>query len=126
MTFNIDKTVKYWLDGSAYDFETSRNLITAGKFPYALFFGHLSLEKLLKAIVVKKTQAHAPRSHSLTLLAEDTTLSIPAHIMDKLAVYTAFNIETKYPNDREYFYKNIMKISPRIKLRKWRTYINGC
>jgi len=33
------------------------------KYPYALFFGHLAIEKLLKALVVKQTKEHAPYTH---------------------------------------------------------------
>ena len=47
MTFDVNKTIKYWSDGAAYDLETGRSLLDSKKFPYALFFGHLALEKTL-------------------------------------------------------------------------------
>jgi len=52
---DVDKTIKYWKDGAKYDLETGRDLLQIGRFPYALFFGHLSLEKLLKALYVRLT-----------------------------------------------------------------------
>ena len=60
MPFDIDKTVDYWVEGAEYDFETGKNLLESKKYPYALFFAHLAIEKVLKAIVVKNTQEHAP------------------------------------------------------------------
>ena len=60
MTFDVARTVKYWIDSAAYDLETGRSLLEAKRFPYALFFAHLALEKVLKALAVKATQTHAP------------------------------------------------------------------
>ena len=45
------------------------------KYPYALFMGHLALEKLLDALVVKNTRAHAPITGSLPFLAEKSAIS---------------------------------------------------
>ena len=66
VVFETDKTIKYWLDSAAYDLDTGRTLLGSKRFPYALFFAHLALEKVLKALVVKATQQHAPYTHSLT------------------------------------------------------------
>ena len=69
MVFDIDKTVQYWKEGAAYDLETGKSLLESRRFPYALFFGHLALEKILKPLLVKTTKDHAPFTHSLTFLA---------------------------------------------------------
>jgi len=68
MEFDVEKTVSYWLESAEYDFDTAESLFQIEKYPYALFFGHLALEKLLKALVVKTTRQHAPYTHSLPLL----------------------------------------------------------
>lgn len=60
MTFEADKTIAYWAESSAYDLETGATLLRSKKYPYALFFGHLAIEKILKALVVKHTGTHAP------------------------------------------------------------------
>lgn len=46
---------QYWADGSKKDIEVADNLFDSGYYPQCLFFCHLSLEKLLKAIIVKRT-----------------------------------------------------------------------
>ncbi|MBN2745117.1 MAG: HEPN domain-containing protein [Bacteroidales bacterium] len=50
------------------DFETMNNLKKSKDFHWALFIGHLIIERLLKAIVVRKTGTHAPLTHDLRRL----------------------------------------------------------
>jgi len=104
-TFDISRTTRYWADGAAYDLATGRSLLEAKRFPYALFFGHPSLEKTLKALVVKATWAHAPHAHSLTLLASKTNVKMPEAIFDRLAEYTEFHLESRYPDEKKEFYE---------------------
>jgi len=59
------------------------------KYPYALFMGHLALEKLLKAVVVKNTRKHAPYTHSLEALARKAK-------QDRYSGTDAYQIERIY------------------------------
>ena len=95
MTFDVNKTIKYWLESAAYDLETGKSLLEIKRFPYALFFGHLAIEKALKALVVKTTKEHAPYTHSLPLLAKKTGIEIPESIIDRLAEYMEFYFEAR-------------------------------
>lgn len=115
MVFEIDKTIKYWLDSAAYDLETGRSLLESKRYPYALFFGHLALEKILKALVVKSTQQHAPYTHSLSLLASKTSIMIPESILDQLAEYTEFHLESRYPDEKKEFYEKCTEAFARQK-----------
>jgi HEPN domain-containing protein len=105
LTFDYKKTIDYWSEGAAYDLETGESLLGLKRFPYALFFGHLALEKLLKALVVKSTKEHAPFTHSLTLLASKAEIQIPDSILDQLAEFMEFHYESRYPDERKEFYK---------------------
>ena len=67
LKFDVRKTVKYWLDGAEYDMDVARALYEKAKYPYALFMGHLAIEKLLKALVVKNTKGHMHHIHILCL-----------------------------------------------------------
>ena len=80
--FDLDKTVDYWHAGARYDLGVASALLKARKYPYALFMGHLALEKLLKALVVKRTQNHAPFTHSLLTLAEKAGIELPPGYRD--------------------------------------------
>ena len=115
MVFDIDKTVQYWKEGAAYDLETGNSLLESRRFPYALFFGHLALEKILKALMVKTTKDHAPFTHSLTFLASKIKFEIPESMLDKFAEYTEFHIESRYPDEKRDFYRRCTQEFPREK-----------
>jgi HEPN domain-containing protein len=54
MTFDLEKTIRYWHEGAKYDLGVSDAMFKTKKYPYALFMGHLALEKLLKAFVCQE------------------------------------------------------------------------
>jgi len=118
MTIDVDKTVSYWLESAAYDLETGKTLLRSKKYPYALFFGHLAIEKVLKALVVKQTGEHAPFSHSLVVLAGKAALTIPETIMDQLAGFMEFHTEARYPDARMEFYRRCTKEFAQEKFRE--------
>lgn len=107
--FDVKKTVQYWLEGAEYDIDVAKAMYKTKKYPYALFMGHLSLEKLLKAIVVKTTREHAPYTHSLPLLAEKMNMEIPQKIVKRLAKFMEFHFEARYPEEQKKFYKKCSK-----------------
>jgi HEPN domain-containing protein len=109
MTIDVTKTMHYWLESAAYDLETGKTLLRSKKYPYALFFGHLAIEKVLKAVVVKQTCNHAPYSHSLVMLAQKTALDIPEAILDQLAEFMEFHTEARYPDVKMDFYQKCTK-----------------
>ncbi len=123
--FDLSKTIQYWLDSAEYDLDTGKSLLEAKRFPYALFFAHLALEKALKALVVKNTREHAPFTHSLPLLASRAGIEIPESMLDRLAEYMEFHIEARYPDEKRDFYKrcdeefSIQKFSEMKKDYKW-------
>ncbi len=109
MSFDIEKTISYWREGAEYDLGTAEALFQAGKYPYALFFGHLALEKLFKALVVKETGEHAPYTHSLPFLATKLSLKIPVEVAAKFPIFMEFYSEGRYPEERVQFYRKCTK-----------------
>ncbi len=67
---DIEKIVKHWIDTSDDDFETMLALFNSKSYVWSLFLGHISTEKLLKALYVKKFNKHAPFTHNLYRLGE--------------------------------------------------------
>jgi HEPN domain-containing protein len=116
--FDIKKTVSYWLAGAKYDLGVANAMLKSKKYPYALFMGHLSLEKLLKAVVVKYTKAHAPFSHSLPYLAEKSGVKIPERILVKLREFMEFHFEARYPDANKAFYKKCTRHYASKKLKE--------
>ena len=109
IAFDVDKTITYWHRGAKYDLSVASALIKAKKYPYALFMGHLALEKILKALVVKRTRLHAPFSHSLPYLGEKTGVKLPRTIRLKLREFMEFHFEARYPDASKAFYDKCAK-----------------
>ncbi len=64
---NIDKekVISHWIETSESDYLTMKSLYESKSYSWALFLGHISLEKLLKALFVSKFGIHAPFTHNL-------------------------------------------------------------
>jgi len=67
---NIEKTYSYWIARSDKDFDTMIHLYDSRDYHWSLFIGHIVIERLLKACVVRSTKKHAPFTHDLTKLAD--------------------------------------------------------
>ena len=52
------------------------NLFRSGDYNWALFLGHLVIEKLLKALYVKRRETHAIIGHDLLRLASKMDLKL--------------------------------------------------
>ncbi|MDO9123774.1 MAG: HEPN domain-containing protein [Deltaproteobacteria bacterium] len=61
---------------------------------------------LLPTLVVKAMKEHAPYTHSLTFLASKTGIEIQESILDRLAEYTEFHLESRYPDEKKDFYRS--------------------
>lgn len=94
---DIDKQIFYWKETAKEDWTVAQQLVDSGRTRHGLFFAHLSLEKILKALVCKSTQDLAPRIHNLNRLAELAGLAVSSEMMDVLAEMNVFHIEGRYP-----------------------------
>ncbi len=86
----------------------------------ALFIGHLALEKCLKAIVVRDTGEHAPRTHNLPMLAGMLSAPVGDERLEKLAEFMEFHLESRYPDQHYEFYQRCTKRFCTAKLREIR------
>ena len=48
--FNAEQVTSYWLTEANESLQVAEHLTEKGDYSYALFFGHLAIEKALKAI----------------------------------------------------------------------------
>jgi HEPN domain-containing protein len=102
---DADKTVVYWVRTAKKDYRVMRHLFANKDYAHSLFFGHLTLEKLLKAYYCKNRKAHAPYKHNLLLLAEEAGLKLSGERRELLEAVNRFNIEARYPDLKFEFYK---------------------
>ena len=101
---DINKIVKHWIDTSDNDFEAMLTLFGSKIYHWALFMGHISVEKLLKAYFVKKNQNHAPYTHNLYRLAELGGLEISEEYAEWLFKITTFDLNARYDDYKKEFY----------------------
>jgi len=102
---DVEKVYQYWLSSSDNDYEALLNLFQSHNYNWALFLGHIVLEKLIKAYFVKKNGTHAPYSHDLRLLAKKCEIEFPNEMMQQLDVITSFNINARYDSFKDDFQK---------------------
>lgn len=95
---NIDKQVAFWRQGSVEDWDVARALVERGNVRHGLFFAHLALEKILKALVCTHTQEIAPRLHNLLRLVELAGVQLSSDSLDVLAEMNVFSLEGRYPD----------------------------
>ena len=101
--------IKYWIKSADNDWIVAGHLFEKGDYPYALFFGHLTIEKLLKGILVSKFDELPPLTHRLTYLAEKVGLNLSPERTEMLEIITDFNLESRYPDEKFSFYKKCTK-----------------
>lgn len=106
---DINKNIKYWIESSEHDFQVARELIKLGHYPQCLFFCHLSIEKLLKAIVAKSIKDYPPYTHDLRKLAEIANLDLNSEQKQFLDKVFAFNIAGRYADVKFKFYQKYNK-----------------
>lgn len=101
---DIEKIVNHWIDTSEEDFQTMLSLYDSKSYGWALFLGHISVEKLLKAVYVSKLKKHAPFLHNLYRLAELSGISMTDEQSDWLDKVTSFNLNARYDDYKREFY----------------------
>jgi HEPN domain-containing protein len=101
---DIDKIVKHWVDTSDDDFNTMLILFDSKSYHWALFMGHIAIEKLLKAYYVKKKKEHAPFTHNLYRLAELSSIKLSEEQAEWLFRLTTFNLNARYDDYKKEFY----------------------
>lgn len=104
---DIQKTVNHWINTSDKDFITMMHLYNSKDYHWSLFIGHIVVERLLKACVVKKISDHASYTHDLTKLAMLSGLSFSEEHLDWLDTISTFNMTARYDSYKDAFYKKM-------------------
>ncbi len=101
---DVEKIVKHWIETSEDDFQTMLSLYDSKSYGWALFLGHITVEKLLKAVYVSKFKTHAPFLHNLYRLAELCNIPLTDEYADWLDKVTSFNLNARYDDYKREFY----------------------
>lgn len=105
----VKEITHYWQKTAEHDYETMLVLFKSKRYSDSLFFGHIVLEKILKAHVVQNTKKQAPYLHDLLRLAEVAHLNLTEEQLDVLDIVNEFNIRARYPEYKLEFYKRCTK-----------------
>jgi HEPN domain-containing protein len=102
---DIEKTINHWISRSEQDFETMIHLYSSKDYHWALFIGHLVIERLLKALVIKRTKSHPPFTHDLRRLSKLSGIDLNDKQKRELDTITTFNLNARYDDYKLDFYK---------------------
>jgi HEPN domain-containing protein len=105
----MENHVDYWLAQSDNDLPVAESMLEKEHYTWSLFIGHLVLEKMLKAIYVKEHQKIAPRIHDLVKLAKSTSLKLSDEQLIFLSEVSDFNMEGRYPDEKNQFARRCNK-----------------
>ena len=98
--------VDYWINSAEDDWGSVELLYNGKKYLQSLFWAHLVLEKLTKALWVKNhTENTPPKIHNLILLLEQSNIDLGEEKMRFLYDYNAFQLSSRYPDYLNEIYK---------------------
>ncbi len=101
----LEAQAEYWKLSAERNWRTAMDLFKTKHYDACLFFCHLTLEKSLKALVIRTTNQSAPYIHNLERLANLAKLSLSTEQILQLRVITTFNIAGRYDEEKLAFYK---------------------
>lgn len=88
-----------WYFQSDYDLETAVDMLKSGRTVYCIFMCHLSLEKALKGLYIKKTGEFPSKTHSLMYFVEKLELDFEESIYEFIFTLNKISVPTRYPDD---------------------------
>lgn len=98
--------IKYWINTSHSDWIAVKQLYKGKSYLQALFFAHLTLEKLCKAAWLRDNENnHPPRVHNLNILLRNTKLNLTDEQWKFIVLMNDFQLEGRYPDYSEMIYK---------------------
>jgi HEPN domain-containing protein len=88
-----------WLRQADYDMDTADAMFASGRYFYAVFMCHLSIEKALKGLIAKRLDELPPKTHNLLYLLNMLALQ-PAPDLERFIVrLNTASVATRYPDD---------------------------
>jgi HEPN domain-containing protein len=78
----IDDQINYWIESAEVDFHAMNNLYKSKDYMWALFPGHLVIEKLIKGLAAKNQMINIPKIHELNKLSNIAGLKINESLKD--------------------------------------------
>jgi len=93
----MNSLAQVWWKQAERDLQSARNSFDSKDYYASAFWAHQSLEKGLKALLIKKSN-ELQKIHNLVKLARD--LNLPEEIVKKCAQVNPVYIEVRYPEGK--------------------------
>jgi HEPN domain-containing protein len=97
----MERRTKEWLIQSDYDMDTADYMHNGGRYIYAVFMCHLSIEKALKGFYYQKLRSIPPKSHNLIHLLNKIGVKPPVEHGKFIVKLNEVSIPTRYPENLE-------------------------
>lgn len=95
----MEQKTMEWLRQSDYDIETAKFMIEGGRYFYAVFMCHLSLEKALKGLYYERKKQVPPKVHNLVYFLNEIGIK-PSEDLGKFIIkLNEANVATRYPEN---------------------------
>jgi HEPN domain-containing protein len=98
---------RMWLEDAEYDLGSAQAMLDSGRLFFVVFMCHLTLEKLLKALVVEREGVEPPRIHNLVALAIRADATIPPEQRQLVNELDNMGVVTRYPDGRRALAKTL-------------------
>lgn len=105
---NKQEALIYWVNQSERDIQTATDLYATKHYDWCLFIWHLAIEKILKALIIKKDKPLL-YIHDLGRLAQTAGLTLTSDFKKQLNEITNYNMEARYDSIKSAFYKKATK-----------------
>ena len=88
-----------WFKQADYDMDTAEFMFSGGRYFYSVFMCHLSIEKALKGLYIRKFKDAPPKTHNLLYLLEFIDPDLPEDMYDFVFTLNRVSVLTRYPDN---------------------------
>jgi HEPN domain-containing protein len=103
--FDKERIINHWIESSDKDFKAMIDLQQTRNYNWALFMGHLVIEKLIKALYVKSKGEFPPMIHDLRRICEKMDFELDLQQVILFDSISRFNINARYDDYKQSFYQ---------------------
>jgi HEPN domain-containing protein len=101
-----EEHIAYWVNTAEKDWKAVKDLFETANYVQSLFFAHLVLEKLTKAIWVKNNEENTPpRTHLLLRILQEAQVSLNSEQEIFLQLMNNFQMQGRYPDYLQNIYR---------------------
>ncbi len=102
----MGKEPQEWLRQANYDLDTAEFMFNGGRYFYAVFMCHLSIEKALKGLFTEKLKEEPPKVHNLIYFLNKIGIKPPEDIGRFVVKLNEATVTTRYPEDLDKMQKD--------------------